>query len=440
MERRRVIIMGAAGRDFHNFNVCFRDDRSREVVTFTATQIPGIHGRRYPAELAGEHYPEGIPIVPETELPDLIAREGVDEVVFSYSDVSHEHVMHAASLVTACGADFVLLGTERTMLRSKVPVVSICAVRTGAGKSQTTRRVCSILSELGKKLVVIRHPMPYGDLVKQRVQRFETLADLDKHECTVEEREEYEPHLVQGRVVYAGVDYGDILRAAEAEADIVIWDGGNNDTPFYHSDLLVVVVDPHRAGHEVLYHPGEANLRLADVVVINKEDTATPEGIETVTANVARVNPTAKIIHATSPFTVDEPERITGKRVIVIEDGPTLTHGGMRYGVGIKAAEALGAASIIDPRPFAEGEIRKVFETYRHLDRVVPAMGYSPQEIKDLRETLIKARPEAVVVATPIDLSRLIEVDFPMVRVRYELGEGGSPNLEEVLKDFVAPK
>ena len=430
--------MGAAGRDFHNFNVCFRDDETREVVAFTATQIPGIHGRRYPAELCGGRYPEGIPIVPEGELADLIAGHGVDEVVFSYSDVSHEHVMHAASLATACGADFVLLGAGRTMLKSQVPVVAICAVRTGAGKSQTTRRVCSILSQMGKRVVVVRHPMPYGDLVKQRVQRFETLADLKKHECTIEEMEEYEPHLVEGRVVYAGVDYGDILRAAEAEADVVIWDGGNNDTSFYVADLLIVVVDPHRPGHETRYHPGETNLRLADVVVINKEDTASPEGIARVAASISSLNPGATVIHAASPFTVEDPDALKGKRVVVVEDGPTLTHGGMRYGVGIKAAEALGVGEIMDPRPFAAGEIRGVYEKYPHLDRVLPAMGYSAQELEDLRQTLVGARPEAVVVATPIDLGRLIELDSPMVRVRYDLREKGSPNLEGVLKDFVA--
>ncbi len=438
MGRKRVIIMGAAGRDFHNFNVCYRDDESRDVVAFTATQIPGIDGRRYPAELAGKLYPDGIPIVLEKDLAELIATHGVEEVIFSYSDVAHVDVMHHASLVNACGADFVLLSAEKTMIRSKAPVVSICAVRTGAGKSQTTRRVCAILSNMGKKVVVVRHPMPYGDLVKQRVQRFETVKDMDRHECTVEEREEYEPHIVEGRVVYAGVDYGEILRAAEKEADVVIWDGGNNDTSFYRPDLLIVVADPHRAGHETLYYPGETNFRMAQVVVINKEDTASQEGIETVTANVARLNPRATVIHATSPFTVEHPEIIHGKRVIVVEDGPTLTHGGMRYGVGIKAAEALGVSGIIDPRPFAEGEIREVFERYRHLDRVLPAMGYSSGQLEDLRRTLDNAGPEAVVVATPIDLGRLIDINYPSVRVRYELKESSSPDLQEILKKLVA--
>jgi len=437
LKRRRVVIVGAAGRDFHNFNVCFREDESREVIAFTATQIPGIHGRRYPAELAGKLYPEGIPIVLEKMLPELIDEHRVDEVVFSYSDVSHEQVMHLASLSTARGADFVLLGAQKTMIRSKVPVVAVCAVRTGAGKSQTTRRICEILDAMGKKVAVIRHPMPYGDLVKQRVQRFETLEDMDKHECTVEEREEYEPHIVEGRIVYAGVDYGDILRAAEKEADVVVWDGGNNDTSFYRPDLLMVVVDPHRAGHELLYHPGETNLRMADVVIINKEDTARPEDIETVVENVARVNPGATVIHATSPFTIDDADGLRGKRVVVVEDGPTLTHGGMSYGVGIKAAESVGVGFIMDPRPFAEGEIQGVFEKYPHLDRVLPAMGYSPQQLEDLRRTLVKAKPEAVVVATPIDLGRLVQVDFPMIRVRYALKESGSPNLEDVVKNLV---
>jgi predicted GTPase len=429
--------MGAAGRDFHNFNVCYRNDPSREVVAFTATQIPGIHGRRYPAELAGDLYPEGIPIVLEKDLPELIREQRADEVIFSYSDIAHVDVMHRASLANACGADFVMLSADKTMIKSEVPVVSICAVRTGAGKSQTTRRVCAILSDMGKKVAVVRHPMPYGDLVKQRVQRFETLEDMDKHECTIEEREEYEPHIVEGRVVYAGVDYGDILKAAEAESDIVIWDGGNNDTSFYKSDLLIVVADPHRPGHELLYHPGETNLRMADVVVINKEDTATPENIEAVVANVARLNPGARVIHATSPFTIDQPDLIREKRVIVIEDGPTLTHGGMRYGVGIKAAESVGVEGIIDPRPFAEGEIQGVFQQYGHLDRVLPAMGYSSQQLDDLQKTLSKAKPEAVVVATPIDLGRLIDIPYPSARVRYELKESGSPNLEDVLKELV---
>jgi predicted GTPase len=438
VERKRVVIMGAAGRDFHNFNLCYREDDSREVVAFTATQIPGIHGRRYPAELAGRLYPQGIPIVEEGELPALIERHRVAEVVFSYSDISHEDVMHKASLANACGADFILLGVERTMIRSRKPVVSICAVRTGAGKSQTTRRVCAVLEGLGRRVAVIRHPMPYGDLVRQRVQRFATLEDMDRHECTVEEREEYEPHIVEGRVLFAGVDYGDILAAAEAEADVIVWDGGNNDTSFYRPDLLIVVADPHRPEHGLRYHPGETNLRMADVVVINKEDSARREDIETVVGTVRLVNPGAVIIHARSPFTIDRPERLKGKRVIVVEDGPTLTHGGMEFGVGVKAAESAGVKEMMDPRPFAQGEIAGVFRKYAHLTRVLPAMGYSPRQLEDLRQTLVRAKPEAVVVATPIDLGRLIHVDAPMVRVRYDLEEIGSPNLGDVLKDRLA--
>ncbi|MGB9906563.1 MAG: cyclic 2,3-diphosphoglycerate synthase [Candidatus Saccharicenans sp.] len=433
---KKVIIMGAAGRDFHNFNVFFRDNKDYRVVAFTATQIPDIEGRKYPAALAGKLYPRGIPIFSEAELTDLIKSYKVDEVHFAYSDVSHEYVMHKASQVLAAGANFVLLGPGDTMIKSRKPVVSVCAVRTGSGKSQTTRKVALTLKAKGRRVVVIRHPMPYGDLVKQAVQRFATYEDLDRHECTIEEREEYEPHIDNGIVVYAGVDYGAILKQAEKEADVILWDGGNNDFPFYRSDLEIVVVDPHRAGHELTYHPGETNFRRADVYVVNKIDTAEPEKVQQVLENIKRINPGAKVIRANSPIFVEDGSRITGKRVLVIEDGPTLTHGGMRYGAGIVAAQKYQAAEIIDPRPYAVGSIKKTFEKYNHLDKVLPAMGYGDRQTRELAATINRIDCDLVVSATPIDLNRVIKVNKPMLRVRYELEEIGSPNLKTVLKDF----
>jgi len=433
---KKVIIMGAAGRDFHNFNVYFRDNANYKVVAFTATQIPDIEGRKYPAALAGKLYPKGIPIYSEEELTDLIKTYKVDEVHFAYSDVSHEYVMHKASQVLAAGANFVLLGPNDTMIKSRKPVVSVCAVRTGSGKSQTTRKVALTLKAKGHQVVVIRHPMPYGDLVKQRVQRFATYEDLDRYECTIEEREEYEPHIDNGIVVYAGVDYGDILKEAEKEADVIIWDGGNNDFPFYKSDLEIVVVDPHRAGHELAYHPGETNFRRADVYVVNKMDTADEEKIKIVMENIKKFNPKAKVIKANSPIILEDGSQITGKRVLVIEDGPTLTHGGMRYGAGIVAAQKYQAAEIIDPRPYAVGSIKKTFEKYNHLDKVLPAMGYGEKQMKELAATINKIDCDLVISATPIDLNRVIKVNKPLLRVRYELQEIGTPNLKTVLKDF----
>ncbi|HIQ00513.1 MAG TPA: GTPase [Anaerolineales bacterium] len=430
---QRVIIMGAAGRDFHNFNVHFRDNPDVQVVAFTATQIPNIEGRRYPPELAGSLYPEGIPIHPEAELTDLIRRHQVDQVIFAYSDVSHEYVMHKASQVLAAGADFRLMGARSTMLESDKPVVAVCAVRTGSGKSQTTRRVCDLLQGMGKKVVVIRHPMPYGDLVAQAVQRFATYEDLDRHDCTIEEREEYEPHLDRGVVVYAGVDYEAILRQAEAEADVVVWDGGNNDLPFYRPDLHIVVADPHRPGHELRYHPGEANLRVADVVVINKVDTAGPDGIAQVRESIRTVNPQAVVVEAASPIFVEDPGAIRGKRVLVIEDGPTLTHGEMAYGAGVVAARRFGAAELVDPRPYAVRSIAATFEKYPHIGPLLPAMGYGEEQIRDLEESINRAECDLVLVATPIDLRRLIDVRHPVDRVRYELQVIGQPTLEEVL-------
>lgn len=433
---KKVIIMGAAGRDFHNFNTYFRDNKDYRVVAFTATQIPDIEGRKYPTELAGKLYPKGIPIHAEAELNDLIAAHKVDDVHFAYSDVSHEYVMQKASQVMAAGANFVLLGPDATMIKSRKPVVSVCAVRTGSGKSQTSRKVAEILQKKGRKVVAIRHPMPYGDLVKQKIQRFADYADLDKHECTIEEREEYEPHIDKGIIVYAGVDYGAILRQAEKEADVILWDGGNNDFSFYRSDLEIVVADPHRAGHELRYHPGETNFRRAKVIVINKMDTARPEDIEVVLANAKKVNPKATIIRANSPTIVTDGGRITGKRVLVIEDGPTLTHGGMKYGAGIVAAKKYGAAEIIDPRPFAVGSIKKTFEKYNHLDNVLPAMGYGDKQTRELAKTIEAIDCDLVVSATPIDITRVIKVSKPILRVGYELEEIGTPTLKDVLRKF----
>jgi predicted GTPase len=434
MAKDRVIIMGAAGRDFHNFNVYFRGNEAYEVVAFTATQIPNIEGRIYPPELAGPRYPDGIPIYSESKLPELIKELDIDQVVFGYSDVSYDYVMHRASVVLAAGADFRLMGGKETMLKARVAVVSVCAVRTGSGKSQTSRRVSDLLREMGKKVVVVRHPMPYGDLRKQICQRFASYEDLDRYQCTIEEREEYEPHLDRGMVVYAGVDYERILREAEQEAEVILWDGGNNDLPFYKPDLHIVVGDPHRAGHELAYHPGEANLRLADVVVINKIDTANLEDVTTVRENVRAANPDAVIIEAASPIFVEDSAAIRGKRVLVVEDGPTLTHGEMAYGAGIVAARRFGAAEIVDPRPYAIGSIVETFEKYPHTGPLLPAMGYGEQQIKELEETINAIPCDVVIVATPIDLRRVLKhIAHPMDRVRYELQEIGQPTLEEVL-------
>ena len=434
MSRIRTIIMGAAGRDFHNFNVFFRDNRDYEVVAFTATQIPDIEGRVYPAALAGELYPEGIPIYAEEELPRLIEELQVAQVVFAYSDVPHEYVMHKAAIVNAAGADFRLMGLKSTQLKADKPVVSVCAVRTGCGKSQTTRRVSLILREMGYKVAAIRHPMPYGDLAKQAVQRFADYSDLDKYECTIEEREEYEPHLDNGVIVYAGVDYEAILRQAEQEVDIILWDGGNNDFPFYESDLQIVVADPHRPGHESTYYPGETNARLADVFIINKVDTADPEAVIAVRENLRALNPDAIQIEAASPLFVDDPDAIRGKRVLVVEDGPTLTHGGMKYGAGYVAARRFGAAEIVDPRPFAVKSIAATYEKYPDTGTILPAMGYGRQQMRDLEETINRSDVDLVIIGTPIDLNRVIEINKPTQRVRYELQEIGQPTLEDILK------
>ena len=436
MTKRKVIIMGAAGRDFHNFNTFFRDNEKYEVVAFTATQIPDIDGRKYPAVLAGKLYPDGIPILKEEDLPELIKKYDVDDVVFAYSDVAHVDVMHKASIALANGADFVLMGNKETMLKSTKPVIAVCAIRTGCGKSQTTRAVINILKSKGRKVVAIRHPMPYGDLAKQAVQRFADYSDLDKHDCTIEEREEYEPHIDKGIVVYAGVDYEAILRQAEQEADIILWDGGNNDTSFYRPDLYIVVVDPLRAGHEMLYHPGEVNFRMADVIVINKMDSATEDELKVIRENIAKVNPDAKIIEANSPPVAENPDAIKGKKVLVIEDGPTVTHGGMKYGAGYVAAKAAGAAEIIDPRPFAVGSIVDTFKKYSHLEEVLPAMGYGEKQVKELEETINNSDCDIVVSGTPIDITRVVNVNKPIVRVRYDLQVIGDTTLEEVLKDF----
>jgi predicted GTPase len=426
--------MGAAGRDFHNFNVYFRTNNAYDVVAFTATQIPNIEGRVYPAALAGALYPNGIPIFPESDLPKLIRQHHIEQVVFAYSDVSHETVMHRASIVLAAGADFCLLGPRATMLQSSKPVISVCAVRTGSGKSQTTRAVANCLRAMNKRVVAIRHPMPYGDLVKQAVQRFATIDDLVKHDTTIEEREEYEPHIVSGTIIYAGVDYEKILRQAETEADIILWDGGNNDFSFYQPDLSIVVVDPHRAGHEIAYHPGETNLRMADVVVINKIDTANSDGVNRVRANIRAANPKAIVIEAASPIFVDDPNAIRGKRVLVVEDGPTLTHGEMAYGAGVVAAQKFGAAEIIDPRPYAVGSIQDTYAKYPTTGNVLPAMGYGDKQIKELEATINAAPVDLVLIATPIDLRRIVNIKHPTDRVRYELQEIGQPTLAGILR------
>ena len=431
---QKVIIMGAAGRDFHDFNMYFRDNPDYKVVAFTATQIPDIEGRQYPPELAGKLYPEGVPILPESELIDLIKKHGIDKVFLSYSDLPHEYVMHKASEVLAAGAEFGLLGPKHIQLKAKVPVISICAVRTGCGKSQTTRRVADILRKAGKTVVVVRHPMPYGDLRKQISQRYATYEDMDKYECTIEEREEYEPHIDRGVILYAGVDYEKILREAEKEADIILWDGGNNDFSFYKSDLHIMVADPHRSGHERCYHPGEANLRMADVVVINKVDTAYPEDVFSLRESIRELAPNAVIIEAASPQFINAD--ITGKDVLVVEDGPTLTHGGMPYGAGTMAAERMGAR-LVDPYPYAVGSIKETFDKFEHLGPVLPAMGYGKTQIKELEDTINAVECDAVVVGTPIDLTRIIKVNKPAYRVKYELQEIGKPTLEDVLKKFL---
>jgi predicted GTPase len=431
---KKVIIMGAAGRDFHNFNLFFRDNPDYRVMAFTAAQIPLVHDRVYPPELAGALYPEGIPFYPEEELEALVRDSRADLVVFSYSDVSHEELMHKASLVTAAGADFLLPGAARSMLPAACPVIAVCAVRTGCGKSQTTRKICEILRRLGKKPVVVRHPMPYGDLRRQVVQRFASFEDFSRHQLTIEEREEYEPLVDQGIVVYGGIDYRQILSRAEQEADVIIWDGGNNDTPFFKPDLLVVLFDPLRPGHELRYFPGETNLRLADIAVINKVDAATPENIEMVRRNIQTRNPRADILLAKSPPLVKEPALIEGKTVLVVEDGPTLTHGDMAYGAGFLAAEKFGAAHIVDPRPFAAGTLKEVFEHYPHIGRVLPAMGYTEEQIKDLAATINHTTADLVLFSTPIHLCRLLNCNKPTIRVRYEYQDYGEPTLEEVLK------
>jgi len=439
MAPRKVLILGAAGRDFHNFNVVFRSDPACRVVAFTAAQIPDIAGRRYPGELAGPNYPDGIPILAEERFEDLVRVHGIDEVVFAYSDLSHEAVMHLGSRAIAAGADFRILGAASTMLRGSVPIVSVCAVRTGSGKSQTTRRVADRLRGFGLNVVAVRHPMPYGDLRHQRVQRFGSLEDLDRHDCTIEEREEYEPHILRGTVVYAGVDYGAILAEAEKEADVIVWDGGNNDLPFYHPDLEIVVADPHRAGHEVRYFPGEANLRRAHVVVINKVSTAPPGSVATVRKNVSAINPAAIVVEADSPITVSDSQGLRGKRVLVIEDGPTLTHGEMTYGAGFVAAQQGGAAEIVDPRPYAAGSIAATFRKYPHVERVLPAMGYGDEQIRDLEATVRATPCDLVVIGTPVDLRRLMQFDKPVVRVTYELAERTKPDLEDLLRPIAFP-
>lgn len=430
-----VIIMGAAGRDFHNFNVYFRGNKRYNVVGFTATQIPDIDGRMYPSELAGELYPNGIPIYSDDKLFDLIKDNKVDLVSFSYSDVPHVEVMHKASIITAAGADFIIIGAPYTMLKSEKKVISVCAVRTGCGKSQTSRKVVQIVRKMGKTVAAVRHPMPYGDLTKQVVQRFSTYEDFEKHNCTIEEREEYEPMVRMGAVIYAGIDYEKILRQAEKEADVIVWDGGNNDTPFFMPDVNIVVLDPHRAGHETNYHPGETNLLMADVAIINKVDSAVPENVEKVRKTIKANNPGAKIILADSEVTAENSDQIKGKRVLVIEDGPTLTHGEMDYGAGVIAARRFGASQLIDPRPYLAGTLREVFQTYPNIGSLLPAMGYSPQQVKDLETTINNTECDLVLVATPVDLTQLISVNKPTVRIRYEYKDNSEPTLEAILKE-----
>ncbi|MBM4169711.1 MAG: GTPase [Ignavibacteria bacterium] len=436
MKRVRTIIIGAAGRDFHNFNMIYRDNERYDVVAFTAAQIPNIAGRKYPASLAGTLYPKGIPIFREQDLEKTIREYDVEEAVFSYSDISYNHVMSIGSRVTTAGAHFKILSIPDTMLVSKKPVVSVCAVRTGSGKSQTCRKVSRILRDLGYKVAVVRHPMPYGDLEKQKVQRFATVQDLHRHHCTIEEMEEYEPHITSGSIVYAGVDYQAILEDAEREADIIIWDGGNNDSPFFEPDLKIVVTDPLRVGNELSYYPGESNLRMADVVIINKIDSAEPRAIFALRENIRRVNTFGRIIEAASPIFAEHSDKIAGKRVLVIEDGPTLTHGEMRYGAGTVAAQKFGASEIIDPRPYAVGEIKKTYETYPNIGILLPAMGYGKQQIKDLEATINKTPCDAVIIGTPINLTRIVKMKKPAYRVYYELEEIGEPSLKSILTEF----
>lgn len=436
MVKINVIIMGAAGRDFHNFNTYYRDNDLYQVVAFTATQIPNIEGRLYPPELAGDLYPKGIPIHDESELVNLIQTHHINEVVFSYSDIRHTDVMHLGSMVNAAGADFKMMGISRTAIKSTKPVIGICAVRTGCGKSQTTRKISEIFKSAGMKVAVIRHPMPYGDLSAQAVQRFSSLDDLEKHDCTIEEMEEYEPHINRGTIVYAGVDYEAIVREAEQVADVILWDGGNNDMPFYQTDLLFVVVDPHRSGHETQYYPGETNLRMADVVIINKIKTANPENVEELRTSIAQINPKAKVVDAASPVTVDDPGIITGKRVLVVEDGPTLTHGEMKYGAGVVAANQCGALELVDPRPFAQGSIARTFDHYPDIGMVLPAMGYGNDQVRDLETTINNTDCDAVVIGTPIDLRRIVNIKHPSTRVTYELDELGDNKLDKILSKF----
>lgn len=440
MKTKKILILGAAGRDFHNFNVVFRGDPEYNVVAFTANQIPGIANRRYPTELAGSLYPAGIPIFEEKDVEHLVKEHEIDAAVFSYSDISYQNLMHLASRVVASGADFWLLSSSRTQLKSSVPVISICAVRTGCGKSPVGRLVASELRRGGQRVVVVRHPMPYGDLAAQAVQRFAVMEDLDKHQCTIEEREEYEPHLREGTIVYAGVDYGRILRQAEKEADIVLWDGGNNDTPFYESDLQIVVADPHRPGHELAYYPGEVNLRRADVVVINKVDTAAPQDVETVRKNIRASNPKARVVETACRVTVSEPALVKGRRVLVVEDGPTLTHGEMPYGAGVVAARQCGAAELVDPRPYAVGSIRSTYERYSHLTSLLPAMGYSAIQRHELEETINRVPCDLVLVATPIDLGHLVKLNKPSLRVTYEVEDVTHPGLTEIMSEFTRQK
>lgn len=440
MLKRNVIIIGAAGRDFHNFNTYFRDNEMYNVVAFTAAQIPDIDGRKYPAELAGKLYPSGIPIFSESELPALIKDMNAVDCVFAYSDVPYQRVMSVSAIVNASGANFVLLGWNETMVKSTKPLIAVGAVRTGCGKSQTSRRVIELLMKKGLKVVAVRHPMPYGNLVEQKVQRFAVVADLEKHKCTVEEMEEYEPHVVRGNVIYAGVDYEAILRAAEndpAGCDVILWDGGNNDFPFYNPDLMITVTDPHRAGHELKYYPGEVTLRLADVVIINKMDSAAPEDIQTVRESIEKVAPKAIVIDGASPIKVDDPSIIKGKRVLVVEDGPTLTHGEMKIGAGVVAARKFGASELIDPRPFTVGKLTETFEKYPNIGTLLPAMGYGEQQLRDLETTINNTDCDAVVIGTPIDLNRIIKIRKPNTRVYYDLQEIGNPNLEEVIDDFI---
>ncbi|MCL5985681.1 MAG: cyclic 2,3-diphosphoglycerate synthase [Actinobacteria bacterium] len=437
MSREKVVIMGAAGRDFHNFNVYFRENRDYEVVAFTAIQIPNIDSRTYPPELSGKLYPNGIPIYPESDLQTIVEKFDVDKAVFAYSDVSQSYVIKKAMWVLSMGIDFMLMGPKSTMLKANRPVISVCAVRTGSGKSQTTSRVCEYLKELGVRVVIVRHPMPYGNLSKQAIQRYQTIADLDRYECTIEEREEYEQHIERGMVVYAGVDYLKILEMAEAEAQVIVWDGGNNDFSFYKPDLSIVVVDPLRPGNEVSYYPGEVNLRTADVIVINKVDSARPQDMEMVRNNIAQVNPDAVVIEATSPIFVSDGEKIRGKRVLVVEDGPTLTHGEMKFGAGVVAARKFGAGEVVDPRPFLSGSLIDTFKDYPDIGALLPCMGYGSKQIRDLEKTIKRSDAEVVIIATPIDLNKLIKINKETVRVRYELGEEASEKLRSVVEKFI---